>query len=289
MNYQSLLPFAVALLPFIKKPAGSRSILPIPSGSKVEGLIEEYSGGMNNLITDNSKAALIYEDFKSVMPENLFTALYYLNPQLVNRNMISAYSRLKIGEFGFSTILLSWYPESILGSISQLQFGKDTFQGIPIDFPIPDFPELEEININFTNEEDQALLSKRSFNYVKYPKNKIDKIYLYQINPKQLNAVIESIPDANLLPNLISMKITTISTAYLSFSSLEKLLSFYRVHKNAFKRVSISCGNYYDKIIVEENKADVFFYFIKKGFHPEILKEFLDGFIFTRYSELRKF
>ena len=160
MDYQKLLPFTVALLPFIKSHTGSRSILPIPKGSMVEELVRFRGLKIKEGVTGFSpEVKKIYEDFKSVMPKNLFVALA-LNPQLVRTSYLRIYGGLTIGDYGISTILLSWYPKSVLKEVLRLRFGKDTFQGIPLDFPIPDFPNVEDMAIEYENAEDQALLTK---------------------------------------------------------------------------------------------------------------------------------
>ena len=228
-------------------------------------------------------------------------------------NVFKFYGSLRLGDYGLSTILLSWYPKSFLKEINLLKFGKDTFQGIPIDFPIPYFPDLDQVIIEYENAEDQALLTKRSFKYVKPPRsresifgNEIREISLNNIDPQQLNSVIENIPNADFLATLDKLEIkVTSSSPTLSLSSLDKLLHFYQRHRNAYEhsvkkticKVSLSVSGIEDwglglsnpKIIVNESERDIYSYYIRKGIDPNFLVNFLSGFRFTKNSELRKF
>lgn len=308
MNYQNFLPFAVVLLPLLKKSKGSLSVLPIPKGSYAYNLVEGKKNQgvqVSNLLWGKK----IYEEFyKDKMPKELFVTISDLGGSGSNENapQLLDPETIKMKRFQSVPNLLWWYPEIMKKYAFDLYASENMFRCIPENFPSMDLPHVYTLTIDSTASENPSLLTKRTFDQLKkidyHPfrlEDDEESIHDYTLDhlnifakPSDISHIIQSLPDK--LDNLKTFYLKIYAEPHEHFTvnvqDLRKLFSYKKIASSR-RSSSIQIEGFLSRMVFNSTRSEFYNYMMMSGVKPESLKSIFDNnvdFIFND-SELRRF
>ena len=300
MNYKNFLPLAVVFLPLIKGMKGSRSVLPIPQGSKADEVIQiaglyYHVYSIEDFAETFPYEAQVYKDyFKETMPLNLYQALVLTDQSGFTRNLdyeqiirIGNLNKEKMSPYAF------WMPFGLKKYFNQLFVKGNTFKNLSEDFiSTAKLPNVSELYIKYIHAENPSDLTRKSFLMLDENAHSDDGVRNLNIDvkPHQISEVINSLP--NDLPFLKGFRFRinapNKSAVLIEPKHILKLLSYPNLDKF---ETDIIIEGFLSKILINAKEHDLYSYLIRNGVNPEIVQRvFLydRDFIF-KDSELRRF
>ena len=300
MNYKNFLPLAIIFLPLIKGIKGSRSVLPIPEGSKADKLmqvvrLDYHTYSIEGFAKTFPYEAQVYKNyFKDTMPFDLYQALVLSDQNGFTRNldyeqiiMIGNLNKKKMSPYAF------WMPFELKRYFNSLFVKYNTFENLTPEFiSTAKLPNVAELNINYSYSENPSALTENTFLMIDenaHSDDGVRRLYI-DVKPHQISEVINSLPDD--LPFLTGFRFRVDAPrktmVLMKPEDILKILSYPNLDK--FETDMIVEG-FISKFLINAKEHDLYSYLLRGGVNPEIIQKiFKDKIDFVfKDSELRKF